>query len=276
MPYGVDTDFAMPSFSTYRSILKDLQNLGLQAGESVFVHASMTSVGTTIGGSRTVVQVLLDQVGESGLVAMPGFSTDACFPANFATEGVDTAQIERIQKSVLGFDPAKSSAWEMGAIAETFRTWPGTLRSNHPTTSVCARGLNAKDIVADHSLAWAMGDATPFGKFYKRGNSKILLIGVGWNRCTALHTAESFADVKRQKTRHFKNGGINGNWMTTPDVADDLGRLFPSVGEAFEATGNVTTGMLGNAYCKLCGFRELVDYASNWISRANVRSGDRA
>ncbi|WP_256379607.1 AAC(3) family N-acetyltransferase [Butyrivibrio sp. MC2013] len=32
----------------------------------------------------------------------------------------------------------------MGAVAEMFRSWPGTLRSDHPARSVAAWGKNAK------------------------------------------------------------------------------------------------------------------------------------
>ncbi|MEL6172173.1 MAG: AAC(3) family N-acetyltransferase, partial [Pseudomonadota bacterium] len=100
---------------------------------------------------------------------------------------------------------------------------------------------------------------------------KVLLMGVGWNRCTALHTAESFAETKRLKTRRFKS---DGKWIETSDVADDLGRLFPEVGAAFERKGNVTAGNLGQALCKVADFRKLIDFASTWINAANLESGD--
>lgn len=266
----------MQSYSTCASILEDLKVLGIQPGDGVFVHASMKSIGATIGGPRAVVQALLDHVGKDGLIAMPGFSNDAYLPTEITLGGDPDAESDRVARAVLGFDLAKSSAREMGAIAETFRTWPGTLRSSHPTTSVCLNGFKANEFAAEHSLAWAMGEHSPFGKLYQRQNTKILLIGVGWDRCTALHTAETFAEIKRLKVRRFKHGGIDGDWMETPDVADDLGRLFPAVGRAFEKTGSANKGMLGSAHCKVCGFRDLVDFARDWINQANVESGDRS
>ena len=103
---------------------------------------------------------------------------------------------------------------------------------------------------------------------------KIILMGVGWNRCSALHTAESLATHRRIKTRRFKNGSFNESWIETPDVADDMNRIFPAVGAAFENTGAVSSGTIGNAPCKLCDFRSLVEFASGWINRANKQSGD--
>jgi len=132
-----------------------------------------------------------------------------------------------------------------GQVTETFRTWPGTKRSDHPAVSICLNGKKANDFLKEHSLAWATGEKTPLGKLRDRHAMKILLIGVGWNRCSALHTAETFAQHKRTKMRRFKNGGPNGSWIETPDVADDMNRLFPAIGEAFEKTGAVSFGKFG-------------------------------
>jgi aminoglycoside 3-N-acetyltransferase len=261
-------------FHTQTSLLDDLFSLGVHAGDGLFVHGSMSAVGATVGGARTIVESLLKTVGETGLVGMPGFSSDAYFPAGVDPSRLTQDQIAEIEDAVPGFDVAKSPTSGMGVIAETFRTWPGTQRSDHPAVSICLNGKKANDFLKEHSLAWATGEKTPLGKLRDRHAMKILLIGVGWNRCSALHTAESFAQHKRTKTRRFKNGGPYGSWIETPDVADDMNRLFPAIGEAFEKTGAVSFGKFGGAECKVCDFRSLVDFASEWIDCANKRSGD--
>lgn len=258
---------------TRASLLHDLQSLGVSPGDSVFVHSAMGAIGPTVGGPRCLVEAMIEAVGEAGLIGMPGFSTDAYFPAGFDLDKLTASQIRTIEAAVLGFDPARSSAREVGIIAETFRTWPETKRSHHPSMSVCLRGDGAEAYVQNHSLDWATGPDTPFGRMYDRANMKVLLIGVGWNRCTPLHTAETLADVRRVKTHRVKHCGV---WRDSPDVADDLNRLFPAVGAAFEETGQVTTGTLGNALCRVCDYRQLVDFAADWISAANLESGDRA
>ncbi|MEO0569173.1 MAG: AAC(3) family N-acetyltransferase [Pseudomonadota bacterium] len=257
--------------STKQTLRDDLSKLGLRPGDAVFVHASMRAIGPVIGGARSIVQALLEQVEDDGLIAMPGFSNDAYWPEGIDSESLSQREIEIIEAAVPGFDVKKSPTAEMGVIAETFRTWPGTFRSAHPTTSVCMLGKDAERFSSVHSLAWACGEKSPFGALYKRESSKVLLVGVGWNRCTALHTAESFAETKRLKTRRFKS---DGKWIETSDVADDLGRLFPEVGAAFERKGNVTAGNLGQALCKVADFRKLIDFASTWINAANLESGD--
>ena len=263
-------------FHTQTSLLDDLISLGVHEGDGLFVHGSMNAVGTTVGGARTIVVSLLTTVGGTGLVGMPGFSSDAYFPAGVAPSCLTQDQIAEIEDAVPGFDVAKSPTSGMGVIAETFRIWPGTQRSDHPAVLICLNGKKANDFLKEHSLAWATGEKTPLGKLRDRHAMKILLIGVGWNRCSALHTAETVAQHKRTKTRRFKNGGPNGSWIETPDVADDMNRLFPTIGEAFEKTGAVSFGKFGGAECKVCDFRSLVDFASDWIDCANKRSGDRS
>lgn len=257
-----------------KDLKNDLASLGLQSGDGVWVHASMRSIGPVIGGPRVLIEALLETVGENGLVGMPGFSADAYFPDIVDRATCSHEEIERIEQAVPGFDLKKTPSKGVGAMAELFRNWPGTLRSHHPTTSVCLNGIDAGSYVEPHSLAWACGPDTPFGTLMRRPQMKILLIGVGWNRCTPLHTGESLAEQKRTKTRRCKVDAETNHWTETPDVADDLNRLFPLVGSAFEESGAVTVGALGKAECRLCSYPVLVNFAADWINKANAKSGD--
>ena len=99
---------------------------------------------------------------------------------------------------------------------------------------------------------------------------KILLIGVRWNRCSALHAAESAAAHRRVKMRRFK---LDGAWVEAPDVADDLGVLFPSVGQAWEDTGGVEYGRIGAAEAMMTGYDELVGFAADWLNARNKADG---
>ncbi|MFW8633704.1 aminoglycoside N(3)-acetyltransferase [Cribrihabitans pelagius] len=257
------------------SLARDLRAMGISPGDGLFVHASARAIGPAAGGARSIIKALLDSVGQNGLVGMPAFSLDAYFPSHVEADTLSTGEIAAIERAVPGFDPLRSPASGMGIIAETFRTWPGTVRSGHPAVSVCLNGRDAQSYAAPHSLAWATGQETPLGRLAHRKNMKLLLIGVGWNRCSALHTAETLARYRRTKLRRFKTGPGSAEWIETPDVADDLGRLFPAAGAAFEATGQVASGTLGQAVCKICPLGALVAFASGWISDANRDSGDR-
>ncbi|MEM8789764.1 MAG: AAC(3) family N-acetyltransferase [Pseudomonadota bacterium] len=254
----------------------DLAVLGVRPGDGLFVHASMRAIGGVVGGPRMVVQGLLDAVGPGGLVGMPGFSNDAYFPAGLDRATLPADRVVQIEAAVPGFDPLRSPTAGMGIIAETLRTWPGTRRSAHPAVSVCLNGANAQDYAARHSLDWATGPDSPLGRLCDRPSMKMLLVGVGWNRCSALHTAETLAATRRTKIRRMKLSGPTDCWVESPDVADDLNRLFPQVGGAFERTGAVRIGRLGDAECKICDYRDLVFFARDRIDAANLESGDRS
>lgn len=266
-----DRFIAMPNTKT--SLINDLRKLGVSEGDGLFVHSSMRAIGETDGGVNSVIRSLLEAVGEHGLLGMPGFSKDAYPPADIEYGQLSREEVSKIEFSVLGFDVERSPTVGMGVIAETFRQWPGTKRSGHPTTSVCLSGADADDLIAPHDAAWAMGSVSPFGRMRDRPNMKILLIGVGWNRCTPLHTAENYAEFRRRKIRRFKSGPGHALWFETPDVADDLNRLFPSVGVAFEETGRVQTGVFGGAHARLCRYDQLIRFAAGLISSGNHRSG---
>ncbi|QBF32754.1 AAC(3) family N-acetyltransferase [Thalassococcus sp. S3] len=261
--------------ATRDSLHQDMTALGIAEGDGVFVHASLGAIGPVVGGARAVIEALQDCVGPGGLIGMPAFSQDARWPDLIDREACTEDQRRAIQNAVPAHDPRLSHCLGMGLIADTFRQWPGTVRSDHPNVSVCLNGAEAQRFVAPHSAAWATGADTPLGSLARRANMKVLLIGVDWTRCSPLHTAEFYAKPRRTKIRRFKTGAGQAPWHEVPDVADDLGRIFPATGEAFEATGLVTFGDIGQAGCRLCPYDQLLTFATRFIGSANAESGDR-
>lgn len=252
----------------------DLVQLGVRPGDGIFVHTSLGAVGHVIGGPRGLIEALIAAVGPAGLIAMPGFSRDAYDPVVQQGLQVDPATHARMRAQVPGFDPARSNVRQNGAVPEAFRSWPGTVRSPHPTSSVLLWGRDAAALAEPHAEdGWATGPDTPWGHLRGRPRMQLLLIGVGWNRASALHAAESVAAHRRTTQRHIKTGPGDAKWIEAPDVADDLGRLFPSAGAAFQDTGAVSHGRIGNADCRLCGYDDLVTFATHWIDACNAANG---
>ena len=90
----------------------------------------------------------------------------------------------------------------------------------------------------------------------------MLLLGVGFNRCTALHFAESLLDRRRVKTLRFpmlENG--QRAWKEVPNVGDDNDTHFPAIGNEFASAGGVRQGTIGDARSTLFPMRRLVDFA---------------
>jgi aminoglycoside 3-N-acetyltransferase len=228
--------------------MADLTKLGLRSNTTVMVHCSLKQVGWTYGGPVAVIRALMDTITPEGTLVMPAESPPMS---------------SREHASV--FDP-DTTPTTMGVVAEAFRTYPGTLRSRHPLVSVCANGPLAATITAEHSLEFCEGLGTPFDKLYEL-DAWTLLLGVGFNRCTSLHYAESVVPARRTSVSRFlvvENG--EPVWVEKPDMAADTGVHFPVVGQRFIDGGNVRAGRVGLAQAMLCSTRALVDEARAYFA----------
>lgn len=251
---------------TKETLVKDCRRLGITPDMNVMVHSSLSSIGWVLGGAPTVVEALFDAVGEKGTLAMPSASPNCGDPSTWENLTVPETRYDEIRELLPVFDPHVTPT-SMGAIAECFRKWSGTVRSNHPLNSVCANGVAANDIVAKHALEISEGRGTPFEKLYDM-DFRILLLGVGFNRCTALHFAESLVENRRLTISRFpivKNGGRV--WVEVRDMAYDNSTHFPIVGRQFVGQGKLSSGTIGCAESLLFSMRALVDFASTYFKR---------
>lgn len=160
-------------------ILSGLRNLGIEDGDIVLAHSSLSRIGFVQGGAETVVRGLLQAVGDEGTLVMPAFT-------------IQGSMKETIESGFL-FDP-RSSEVTVGSIPETFRKHPRVYRSLHPTHSVCACGRLAKWITEGHEQCQTtFGEGTPFHKLYGV-NAKVLGLGVDLAPVTFYHVIEELED----------------------------------------------------------------------------------
>jgi aminoglycoside 3-N-acetyltransferase len=253
---------------TVGSLAAQLRDLGVKSGDVVLLHSSMKSLGFVVGGSQAVVQALLDVVGSDGTVVVPTHTSDNGEPAYWQHPPVPQAWWPVIREQAPGFDPAISPSRSMGVIAETVRTWPGALRSNHPFVSFAALGAQAADITAVHQLDDAFGDRSPLGATY-RLDGLVLLLGCGHGSNTSLHLAEWRQPSPPRGVRGSSVRQPDGRseWVSWTDVMEDESD-FVRLGADFEAAaGSAAVGQVGNATCRLMSQRRLVDYATGWSPR---------
>ena len=251
---------------TRSTIVNALKNVGLQSGDCVMVHTSLSRIGYVCGGAQTVIEALIEVVGDEGTIMMPTQSWKNLDPETGVHWDADEADWNVIRDQWPAYDKALTPTNTMGAVAEMFRLWPGTLRSDHPARSVAAWGKNAVYLTENHDISDIFGDASPIGRLYEL-DGKVLLIGVDYDKNTSIHLADVRADYPGKHTCVEHSAVMeNGKrvWKAYTTLFVD-GEDFVDIGAAFEAENVVNKGKLGEAEVRLMKQRELVDFAVEWI-----------
>ncbi|UVI30194.1 AAC(3) family N-acetyltransferase [Paenibacillus spongiae] len=165
---------------TKTSLMRQLENAGIERTGTLLVHSSMKSIGDVEGGADTVLDALSEYM-QDGLLVLPTH-TWSYINADNPVFDVETSPVC------------------VGILPELFRQRPGVLRSNHPTHSVAALGKDAASFIEGaerydtpcHRLsAW--------GKLLDR-KATILLVGVDQRRNTFIHGIEEWMDIPGRLT----------------------------------------------------------------------------
>jgi len=143
----------------------------------LLVHSSLRSLGPIPGAeppverAETVIQSLLEALGPDGTLLFPALS--------YKTVGAHNPVFDVL-----------STPSCIGALPEYFRTRPGTLRSLHPTHSVCGVGSRAAELLYGHELDLTpCGNYSPFSRL-PQVNGQVLFLGCGMRPNTSMHAIE--------------------------------------------------------------------------------------
>jgi aminoglycoside 3-N-acetyltransferase len=246
-------------------IFRDLTQLGLQKGDSVIVHSSLKSMGWVIGAEVALIQALVQVVGPKGHIVMPAQTGHLGDPALWENPPVPSAWVSKIKATMPAFDKDRTPTYHMGRVAELFRTWPGVIRSNHPHASFCAWGKDASTLMADHALTSAFGKKSPLNKMLKKP-FKILLIGVDYDVCTALHYAEALQpDPPLEKKTMTILENNERKIIEVMDVEYST-KYFKKIGHGFEKEHRARKGLVGHASSRLVELSALIDYATTFFA----------
>jgi aminoglycoside N3'-acetyltransferase len=238
---------------TQKGLAQGMQALGIEAGDVLFVHSSFKSLGTVEQGAATVVSAFESVLGEEGLLLMPSFNLKG--DRDVRSESWD---LEKTPSSV-------------GWLTEFFRRMPGTVRSDHYSHSVAARGAGAAKFVSDHlsntgfvspwdRVPWGRtyGSDSPMIRAYDRGG-KILMLGVDYETSTYMHVVE----VTYWNQRLAEDPDAPFIWLDRAQM-----------GKAWDRSGTMLTGKIADVESKLILIREFVDGLVQ-IVRADPDAYDR-
>ena len=252
--------------ATVASLSSDLRRLGLDSGDLVIVHSSLSALGWVVGGAQAVAMALLETVGETGTVVVPTHTGHLTDPAQWSNPPVPEAWLDAIRDAMPLFDPAMTIPRQMGAVVECIRMHPDAIRSSHPVVSFAAVGPRAGEILEDHPLTPSLGEGSPLAKLYDL-DAKVLLIGVGHANDTSIHLAEHRADFAGKTTRLEGVAALvdgRREWVTYHDVDIDTSD-FDRIGEAIEQAGFESCGEVGAGTGRLARQRQIVDFAVAWM-----------
>ena len=152
-------------------------------------------MGYVCGGAQAVIEALIDVVGNDGTIMMPSQSWKNLDPEDGVHWDADENDWQIIRDNWPAYDKNITPTNTMGAVAEMFRQWPGCLRSDHPARSVCAYGKHAEYLTKDHDISNIFGEGSPIARLYEL-DGKVLLLGVGYDKNTSLHLADSRAEYR--------------------------------------------------------------------------------
>ncbi len=153
---------------TLDDLIEGFRRVGIQAGDTIFCHSSLSKFGYVEGGAETVVEALLEAAGPAGTVASAA-----------GQPSVD-----------LGPNPVfdvRNTPSRRGTISEAIRR-RATGRSHHLVDSISALGPAAEYLTSTHSDTNCGADS-PYQKLMA-SDAQILLLGVSHNSNTTFEAIE--------------------------------------------------------------------------------------
>ena len=238
---------------TEKEIVDDLRSLGLEHGVSVEVHSSLSSMGFVDGGAQTVIDALMDVVGEEGAIVMSAYLVSPLLPLAEEEKRMGiTAKVRMLNEN-------ENCKTGMGVIVDTFCKLPNTYLGKG-IHRVCAWGHNAKR----HSQGY---------EYLLSIDGWVLLIGVDIHRCSCMHTAEGKVEWPREITEYLQlpeeiqRGYPGTDWYVEyqdpqkPLPADAWGKVQIEA----ERRGLIRRGRIGKAECMLLKGKPVVDIYEEFL-----------
>lgn len=239
---------------TQEEIVDGFRRLGLVEGNTVLVHSAMRTIGRIKGGADTVVDALLEILGDRGTLVVPTFT--------FAHEDEEKPII----------DPAADPS-EMGAITEAARCRPNALRSIAYRHSFAAIGRRAEVITQVDPSVSAFDPRSAFGVMLGLG-THVVMLGLTYASSTSHHFCEFLCEVPYRHTIHMKvnvrraDGTVYEqpmiDYQPKPIDGAYYGSRHPDfnrLGRLLEDRGRVGLAAIGNSAVRRFRMRDLADLA---------------
>src|SRR5215469_15044911 len=245
---------------TRQSLAKDLNAIGLRAGDLVMVHASVRAVGRVYGGPDEIHLAILDAIGPAGTMMMVAGCPEG---VDDVGRGVLTPEEEaEVLDKQPPFDPKTARAnRDLGALAEFFRSYPGTICSENAPVRISARGERAESLIRGQPWDYGFGHGSPFERLVENGG-QLLLLGSDHDEVTLMHYVEHVTEFPGKKIARYRVPVVrNGKRVWVPCEEFDTGsagvhdnwpdRFFSLITDAFierfDSSDVCKSGKVGDA-----------------------------
>jgi aminoglycoside 3-N-acetyltransferase len=232
---------------TIDQLKADLRALGLTSGSIVMMHAAMSKIGRVEAGPGAVLEAILEVLGPGGTLMVPTFS--------YSYDKRDVAE---------AFDKRATPSCNNGILADILWKRPDAQRSDHPAYSVAAVGARAEEVTRDHPIAQPVGEGSPLHRLVQ-ADGHVLLLGVGQDKNTLVHTAEALSGVgytvvpfKESWGRNVRVKTPQGEILVPQREFSGCSLGFPVLEPVLSAKGFLKTGLVGQAACQFFRGRDLV------------------
>ena len=252
-----------------QELANDFRELGIRAGDTVMLHASVRAVGEVAGGPDAIHLALKSALTAEGTLMM--YASCPRYYDEVGRGNLTTEQEREIREKLPVFDPLTArSARDNGALVEFLRTYPDS-RVNRHVARFVFWGKQTEHLMSSQPWDYALGAGSPLERFLML-DGKIVLLGSDHDAVTFLHYVEHIADIPEKRIARYQvpvveNGcrvwrsmeefdtsgdGVHANW---PDrfFAKIVDRLLTETRNVGARVGEATTYILRS--------HELLDFA---------------
>jgi aminoglycoside 3-N-acetyltransferase len=247
----------------------DFRELGVEAGDTIMVHASVRAVGPIAGGPDQIHLALKDAITGEGTLMMYAGCPDGY-------DDVGRGHLSPVEERWLidkqpAFDASTAkAARNHGALVEFFRSFPGSIVNNHVARFV-VWGRHARHLISEQPWDYAFGRGSALERLVAL-DGKILLIGCDHDNVTFLHYAEHIVDIPGKRIARFEVPVLeNGErvWKEMEEVDTSSAgahprwpeRFFAQIVNAHLSRTRNRGGRVGNAHCFLSDAKGLLELA---------------
>jgi aminoglycoside N3'-acetyltransferase len=221
----------------------------LELGDDVLVHASLGALGQIEEPVDGIIAAMRAAIGEQGTLIMMA----------------DTRSFAKTGR----FDMDQPS--ETGLLTERFRLTPNVVRSCVPMVSFCALGPRAAEYTQPYHSH--LDDTATMTRLL-RNDGKIMMLGIGYEKCTLYHLAEERLRLPYNMYKDFQGylmeadkvvGAISQRYF----VRREMGFMKnPSIaGSMLEARGGAIIRNLGQSVVRVFPARAFDDCCMEALQR---------